>query len=257
MAWASLGSIGSAQNKTGATTVVITTAAAAEVNNVVVVLIAVNNIQTTDVEDGTDIVSVVDSAGNTYVRAKTMTNGEGAAAAGATVGIYFSKVTTELPIGSTITITFNGSPAAKAVRAWEFSISAPNVVTVQGSAVAVGDAADPAEQTITGLVNREYLWLHALANEGPIEDVYTKDADYTEITEEGTTGGAAASNMTLNGEYRIFVGTTDTVDDAYPALRDHAQVYVALQEELSVSTRQVASAFGSRVIRAPGKVVNF
>lgn len=227
-AWTSLNTLGSNQIKTdGTNNLVITTSAVAEVNNVIVCIIAANNLNATDGEK-TDW-SVTDSAANTYTRAVEFENSQGASAAGALAGIFYSKVTTQLASSGTITFTSGATLVAKAASCWEFSITSTNVVTVEGKSTLANDGADPGAISISSLASQEYLWVSAVAHEGPNTDAFTQDADYTSVSANGTTAGGAATNMSVRGGFRVFTGTTDTVDVTYTAV-DHAQGYVALKE---------------------------
>ncbi len=228
-AWGSLNTLGSAQIKTsGTNNLVVTTSAAAEVNNVIVCIVAADNLDTgADAE--TAHWSVSDSAGNTYTRAVEFENTNAAAAAGANSSIFFSKVSTQLASAGTITFTSDAAVTAKAASCWEFSIVSTNVVSVAGKATLANDGADPGAITISGLASQEYLWVSVVAHEGPNTDAFTQQAGYTSLDANGTTGAGAATNMSVRGGFRIFTGTTDTVDVTYTAV-DHAQGYVALKE---------------------------
>lgn len=236
MAWGVGDLLGSVQSKAAnQASLVLTTTATAEAGNVVVLAIAVDNNVTGDVEplDTQEVTGVTDSAGNTYTKAKAWVNGQAAAQTGASVSIWFSKLTSQLNSGGTITATFDATASrdAAAMLAIEFTIGAGNVVSVEGSATQSDDAVDPSALTISGLTNQEYLWFHALAAEGPNSDTYSFDPDYSLNNGNGTTGGGAQTNMHIRAEYRIFTGTTDTVDmTSNTADRDYAQAYVALKE---------------------------
>ncbi|HSA92500.1 MAG TPA: hypothetical protein VLE48_05765 [Terriglobales bacterium] len=228
--WASAGSLGSNQAKSaGTSNLTITTTAAAEANNVIVCALAADNLDTADAE--TTHWSVSDSASNTYTRATEFENAQGSAGGGANASIFFSKVATQLNSGGTITFTSDSSVTAKAASCWEFTITSTNVVSVAGKSTLPTDGADPAAISLGSLSAQEYLWVHALAGEGPDTDAYTWDADYTQLTANGTTGASAASNMHVRSGIRIFTGTTDSVDvTSDTSDRDYAQVLVALKE---------------------------
>ena len=65
--------------------------------------------------------------------------------------------------------------------------------------------------TLSSLPSQAYLFLHILGVEGPDTDAYTWDADYTQITTTGTTGGTDTDNVHIRGGYRIATLTGDTV----------------------------------------------
>jgi hypothetical protein len=229
MAWGSLGSLGSNQEKASSASIVLTTTASAVVGNVVVVAVGMDNIGTTD-GDLSEISSVVDSAGNTYTKAKEQTNGQGAAEAGATVSLWQAKVTSELATGGTITANLAAAVTAKAISAWAFSVTAGATISVEGSDADVHDGADPAAMAIAGLPNQEYLFFVADCEENVNTGTYTPPVDYTAIDKNGTTGGGGTTNVYVAGAFRILTGTGDTYDADTNADRDGAQVYVALKE---------------------------
>lgn len=173
-----------------------------------------------------------DSVGNVYVIAYSGQDiGAETRAHGA---IFLCLVDTAITTSDTITVT-NGTSAkvAKAMSLWEFSIGANKVwaTNALGPAQALTRAGDPAAVTLGGMTSQEYLLLHVLAAEGPSTDAYTWDADYTQITSAGTTGGADDTNMTVSGGFRIATLTTDTVDvTSDTADRDYTQGLIALAE---------------------------
>ncbi len=231
MAWDLTGgaNLGNATSKAASTTLILTTTAEAVAGKVIVVGIATDNIAAVDGDQG-DVASVTDSAGNTYTKARQRTNSQGAAAAGACAACYFSKLATTLPLGGTITVTFNGSPVAKAMQARSLGIGAGNVVTVAGGADgSPEDGTTAPSATISGLASGEYLWVAVVAVEGPSGDTYTEDVDYG-LARAGTTGGGAATNMTMARGLRVFTGTTDTHAPTLGTARDLAHVFVALEE---------------------------
>lgn len=236
MAWGSVGTIGSSQSKAGnQTSLSMTLSAQADANNVVVVLVAKDNINTVD-GNNTEVTSVTDSTGaNTWNRILGWTNGEGGSQAGAHIEAYYSKISSNIAIGGTITANFAGPSSANdatAMTAWEFTIGAGNIPQIDLGAQALStDAADPGSLTLSLLPNAEHLFLHGLSAEGPNTDAYTWDADYTQFTGNGTTGNPGGSNIHVRGGWRIFTGTTDTVDvTSTTADRDYAQIYFVLDE---------------------------
>lgn len=242
MAWGSVATLGSVASGTAdQSSLVLNPSASLEVGNVGVVWIAIDNNGTTDA-DFSEVTSVTDSGSNTWTKAKEFTNGQGAAQAGATGSMWYTKATGQVTL-TTGNITANFANAtscdATALSAWEFTIGAGSTISVAGSATAAGDAVDPAAITISGLTSAEYLWLWLLAIEAVSTTTITQDADYTAIDKAGQGAGAAA--MTVGGGFRIFTGTTDTVDAATSQARDHVQLYVALKENAAATSLLPAS----------------
>lgn len=151
--------------------------------------------------------------------------------------IFLSRLREELTTSNTITLNHFNTAApkpAKAVSLWEFSMAEDKVWAVagdQGPSQILTRALDPASISLSGLDSQEYLLLHILAAEAPSTDTYTWDADYTQITTDGTTGGAADSNIQVNGGFRIATLTGDTVDvTSDTADRDYTQGLLAVCE---------------------------
>lgn len=214
MAWGNLNTLGSNQEKVNDTSLTLAVTAAAEVGNVIVVLVAFNNVGTVD-GDNNAIASVTDAAGNTYTKAREFENAQGGAAAGAGIVVYFSKVSTQLNSGALITVTFNANNAAKAMSAWEFSIGAGNVVSVQAGADLANDGADPASMDLS-VPNAEFLWVRAVAKEGVV-GTYTKTVAYGSAFSANGTGlnnvrvVATGANGYLTATNYSLVITTGTV----------------------------------------------
>src|SRR3989304_7222955 len=133
MAWTSVGSIGGAQHTGSQNTVVMTTNATAVAGSVVVISVAIDNTSTTD-GNTTEVSSITDSVGgNTWTKAREFCNSQGAAASGATVSVWYSKLTNTIPSGGTITAILANSVTAKAISAWEFSVAAGATISVAGT----------------------------------------------------------------------------------------------------------------------------
>lgn len=237
-AWSSIATLGTGSEKVSDASVNMTTSAAAEAGNVIIVCVAMDN---PDAADGdTDDLSVTDSAGNIYTQIVERENAQGAAAGGAIAGVFYSVVTSQLSSGGTITATIDTTVVAKAVSAWEFSMSVGNAVQVAGTNTAADDGADPTSVSIGSLANQEHLFVHCLAAEGPQTDAYTWDVNYTQFGGDGTTGAAVASNMHVRGGYRILTATSSAVNvTSDTADRDYAQVAGALDEITAAASRRI------------------
>lgn len=230
MAWSVEQVIGSAQSKTDATTISITTAAAANVGNVVVVVVAINNTNTTDGETS-EVSSITDSAGgNTWIKAGEYCNSQAAAAAGATVSVWYSLIAQEIASSGTITANLANSIVAKAISAQEFALAVGATVQVLGLQVAAADAVDFPSMTISGLANSEYLFIRGMAMEDAGSGNNTATSGYTNFQNSQTSGGSGPSNMRCRGEFIITTGTGSTSDPTAANPGDNANVFFALQE---------------------------
>lgn len=233
MTIASVGSLGTGTRNGAGTSTTITTSAVAEVGNLIVVMVAMDNVQTTD-QQSNDVTSVTDSVGNTYTKIGEYTNGQGAAAAGATVAAFQSVVTIQLGNGGVITVN-HSSVNDVALRAWEFTLDTDAIGVYGTLQVLANDAADPGSMTLGSLVSDEYLFLRLTSTEGETTTGYTVTTNYTSIDPlASSTAGAAAGNIVLSGEFRIVTATTSTSDPTFTA-EDSASIMFALREVFSLA----------------------
>lgn len=226
--FASVGTVGTATEASSDNSITLTTSAV-PVGNLLVLAIAVDNNGTTDADHG-EITGVTDSGGNVWTKAREYTNGQGAANAGATISVWFAKVTTALGSGDAITVALSTSKTAKAISAWEFSLSgSASTVSVESGTEEASDNADAGSLAISGLAPRNYLFLRAIAIEAGSANISAATANFTQITQDGN-GGGAASGMAVVGEFRILNGTGATSNPTLADTgRDNASVFVALK----------------------------
>ncbi len=232
--WASLGAFTAENNKVaGASWSGIAIDTSAAVDNVIVLVLATDNLTTTDGQTNNHT-SITDTKGNTWTKRSEFTNGQGAAAAGATVSIWTTKVTTALTAGTdTLTANFSGSITAKAIHSQRFSVGAGNVVSLDaGPSDLANDAADAGSITLSGATAKEHLWIRAQSVELSSAS-YTASTNYAVfggvLSGASTSGGAGASNIHARGEFRILNATSDSTDPTTIAA-DQAGTYIALNE---------------------------
>ncbi|MBI3574815.1 MAG: hypothetical protein HY083_04085, partial [Gammaproteobacteria bacterium] len=220
-----------AQSKTAGTTLACTvTTQNISIGEIAVLWFAGDNTATTDGNDGL-LSSVSDSAGNTWTVQRCFTNGQGTAETGATTCIATSKITAALTTASSATITATfGTTTAKAIVVKNFTVAAGNTIEIAGTPQDLAnDNADPGSMTISGLTaSTEYLFVRSTALERA-NATWTVTASHTIATCDGTTGGGAASNMNICGEFRILTATTDTSDPTATAV-DNASTFIAFKE---------------------------
>jgi len=229
-----------AQSKTAGTTLACTVATQnLEAGNIAVMWFASDNIASIDGDD--PLLSVTDSGGNCWTVQRCFAND-----AGATTCIATSKITTALTSGSgTITANFPQSITAKAMIVREFTVGAGNTIAIAGTPqILANDAADPGSMTIASLASAEHLFVRSTALERPNAN-WTATGGYTTFNCNGTTGGGAASNMNICGEFRILTDTTSTSDPAATAV-DSASIFIAFDEV----------ATGAPVYKAAGRAVS-
>lgn len=235
MAIASVGTIGGASDigDTGSGNYVITTSAAAEVGNVVILPLGKDNVATSD-GTGSEITSVADTGLNTWSALAQFVNGQGAANAGAYVAAILAKITTQINISDTITVT-KSTDVDCASRAWEFTVGAGKTLQVAsgGLQTLANDGADVGSMTISGLPSKEYLFLRVSACEHEEITQWTNTASYTNIPlVRSSAAGVGTTNIVARAEFIIATGTGHTSDPTLGAgeTPDSASIFMALEE---------------------------
>jgi len=207
-------------------------------NNVLVLAIAVDNVQTTD--GNTSLVTGVTDTGVTWNKAREFTNGQGAAAGGATIAVWWAEYGVNalgLQTGSSFAITFASAQVAKGVAGQAFSIPAGSTVALDTHAADLAnDAADAGSITISGLTNSEHLFFRGQAMERAGVSTWTATSGWGANwgASSGTSGGSSVTNMQALNEYLIATATSATSDPTSTAV-DQAGVLVALNEVVAAT----------------------
>ena len=188
--------------------------------------------------------SIVPSDGSaTFSKLIEFTNGQGAAAAGATISLWMGIGTASfLSTLDDLQVELAAAVTAKALGMWAFSRDAALTITQDPTtATRADDGADPGSMTLSSLTSREYLCLRATAAESNSATGFTPTSGFTQTGNFNgtTTGGGGAANMAVRMEWIISTATSFTSD---PTLfsADCASVMVALYE--------ASAAVGSLVI---------
>jgi hypothetical protein len=222
------------QNKTAGTTYAPVWVTTYDVGTLGIMTIALDNIGTTDGDLG-DVLSVTDAKSNTWVKLIEFTNGQGTAGAGATISVWYTIITTAVTGGDVITITFNGTVTAKAVSMRGFSMGSGSTINLAASATLANDAVDAGSMSLSPLVNKEYLFIRAIAGESNGIGVGSPETSWNGLGTNviiSTSGGGAVSNMSIYSEYRIF-STTSIISNPTTAAIDQASVLLAIEEVAS------------------------
>lgn len=213
-------------NSKAGTTLVLTTGAAVPAGSLVIVCVASDNNGTTDATGADNIVSVVDNAGgNTYALAAGYRNGQGAAQGGSHASIWWSVLNTALTAANTITITNTTSAYVRAAHVGYYA-KAAGTASVQSSIGAAGDAGTDPVCTLSSLpAATEYLFVGCVSDEN--NAVPGAASGFTTLGTNASTGGSAATNMSVGHYYNIATATTKTFTPATAV--DAAGVLVAFK----------------------------
>lgn len=243
MAWTSVGQIGSTVTFPAGTKHSTGLDASVTAGSVLVMIVATDN-ATSASASTTQITSVTDAGGNTWVKAAEFTNptttGGGGSKAGVTVAAFYSKITTTLVNGAgAITATFSVSIAAAASSVWQFQVNAGSTLSFMGATAQKSNSYGPL--TLSSFTSNEYLFFMGGALE--FESFgFTNTANYTPIGANFADGGGTASSCTVNGEFRILTGTGDISDPTEATAADCASVFFAIKEQLVVGGSQLLTA---------------
>lgn len=237
MSFVDQGNRGTNTSKASSTTITVSPNANVAAGQVLVVYTAWdNNNAVTPTGPLDDQLRCTDTAGNVYTELVGAQLTGGGTAAGAHACIFACKLSAAVLTTDTITITQTAAARiAKAVSLREFSIGAGKDISSSGHNFVGSQAIDPPSLSVgggSGLPSNSYLLLHVMAAEAPSTDAYTWDANWTQITSAGTTGGVADTNMTvLGGFWIVDTSGNPSVDvQSDTADRDYMQGIVALIE---------------------------
>ncbi|MBM2802689.1 MAG: hypothetical protein HW419_582 [Deltaproteobacteria bacterium] len=184
-----------ATNTTGTSIAVTVPAAGVAAGNSIIVSFAMN--------PATGTVSCADTASNSYGVDRDVVNGSGTS--GVRTVILSADNVIALASGNTITCT-HPSVAARAVSANEFSGLAVSAARDQ-TAGAIGSSMAPSSGSTPTTAQAVELLIGAIGVEGKSNETFTPGSSYTTIGRAGTNQGNAATNITINPEYRIVTAT--------------------------------------------------
>jgi len=208
--------IGTASSKTSGTTLsVAVPAAGVAAGNSIIVTFAM------DVASGN--VSCSDTANNTYSVDVDVTN-----AGNVRTVILSAHNVFALSSGNTIWIT-HPSVTARAMSVAEFSGLAVELTKDQTKS-ATGTGTSPSSGATSTTIYPSELLIGAIGVEGPIEDSFTPGASWTALNRAGTSGNPAASNITINSEYRIVPAHGTYQADGTITSRDWAAAIATYRE---------------------------
>jgi hypothetical protein len=165
------------------------------------------------------VTGITDSAGNSYINDAWAPIGS----SGAKVWVWRSSNISALSEGQTITISFNGAVARAAnVSCWS-GLAATNPLDQTKSNFGTGTTID---STLTNTTTQaDELVIGPAGVNGPTGDTFTPAAGLTALNRVGTSGGSAASNVTLNSLYKIvnavgqyYIGGTNSVSRDWGAI---------------------------------------
>lgn len=208
-----------------------TTNATLEAGNYALWFVALDNTQTTDVTSGECNATASDSASNSYSKVGEFTNGQGGAAAGATICVYSGLASAQLASGGTLTFGFANSIVSKAANGEEYTVGANLQLAGSLQTLASDSATDPASLAISGLSSASRLYCRFLAHERNTAANWTASTSFTATNMSKADTGTAATSMAVRGECRVNTSTGETSDPTMAtSATDQASIMFALEE---------------------------
>lgn len=253
--------LASAQNLTSQASTVVSLSGigtTAEVYRYLMARVAVDNSGSAGAAPG---LTVTDSKSNTWTVLGPANQDPGAASAGITGYIAYTKISAALTTSDSITFTWgSGNPAAKAIQIEEW-VGIDSVTPVAVAALAATGVSTSPSVARTPLAASQVFY-GALAIEGIAGDTYTQDADTTDgswvgLTSVATADATATNNALIRGAYKIVTGTSAQTWNPTITNRDWAQLGVVFGEGpvlvagSQASTTATANA-GAPVVRPAG-----
>ncbi|QQS39286.1 glycosyltransferase [Candidatus Woesebacteria bacterium] len=217
------------------TTIAVSPDAAITVGKIAIVSCVTDNTATSD-GPSTDH-SLSDTDGHTWNKVFEETDSAGAAADGSTTSLWWTKVTSEIGTGDSITLTLGTARSDKIIAIVEATVGAGNTfVAIPSSAIDHSNSATSLSDVQSGLTNREYLFFGLFGAEGE-DTAKTPIANYTEQHDRvSTTTGTAAVNVQMHVGTRILTGTGDTWTSSAVTFTNGIQSLTAFYEVSSTIT---------------------
>lgn len=190
--------------------------------------VAKDNVSPQDGETN-EIVSVVDSLGNSYEKIKEFNNGQRKKEAGVVAAMFLASNVTPIIPGDLFTVTVQFSTdrvVAKAMAVQRVISQYP--LQVVASAVLANDNANPSAMDLSGLPNAEHLWVRTMGLEGAWVNFF-ETVTYADWGTQGTDGSGGASNIAVAYEAGIFTGPSNP-SDPLAINADCVSILVAFRE---------------------------
>lgn len=158
---------------------------------------------------------VTDTVGNTYTKIGEVTKDGNGSNISVAISMWFTKVTTEIPNGSAITVAYDATYKSRLTGLVEYTLEVPeSTVALAGVAVAHGTGS-PLSVPLTLGEENEYTWL-GCGGYGNRNYVITKDASFTNDLTEIEVDNGNFDSCTLWGQYRAVQVDTQTWANTTP-----------------------------------------
>lgn len=244
---------GSGNSTTSSATLAVTLTQSFAVGDMVVVCIASDNNGTNGADS---VTSVTDSKSHTYTVRAEQNNDPGADAAGASVNIYTTIVTTAMTTSDVVTANFSPNTSSKAMVIWGVAPGAGERPTYVSNGGTTNNGTDPA-LTSTSIASGDAV-IYALAAE--TQATLTGDSDttrgswstlHTSVANTGTNG----TSMLVGSQYKVVNAVGTQSWNTTLNTSDWAISYIILNPT-STTQQRIARGIGFSAISAQPSVLN-
>lgn len=231
---------GTTADTTGAASSAITVVGSTTIGNYMICRVSVDNSGLNGARPG---LTVTDTQGHTWTVGTGALQDPGAANAGVACYVAYTKITTQIVNGNTITFTWGtGSPPAKALVAEEWANIRKITPLDQAEVQANGASGTPS--IIGNPTKANYLVYGCLGVECGTIDDYVEDTDTTSgfwFIQARAGAGTTTSGQTVAGAYKVVSASGNQTWNPTITSRDWAQVILVFAQETT--------------FKAPGRIV--
>jgi hypothetical protein len=231
MSITAVGNLGTNGLATSNTTVTLATGIALTAMDWILVHATSSNTSTTD-GDNSEVTSVTDTRGHSYVKVGEYTNSNGVAGTGLTVSLWRTQVVSDIVAGDlTITFTYASARANKAISGHVFRSSTLSDNIIFNTPV-TPDATDASNDfgsvAHAGATGTNVIYYRALGKTTNSTTQLTPSTDFTAVTNIRSSSAAAA--RCAYGEFVIQDSLGKTSNPTLAVSGDTAGVFVAIAE---------------------------
>src|SRR5687767_6559319 len=205
-----------------------------------IVIVASDNVSSAGPAQTSDHLQVQSNAGSgtqTFSLVGVYTSA-GAAAAGATVSVWYRKLTQAITTSDSIQIAFNGTVTATGCVGGTGTMDATKLLAVAAGTPDFNSGSGAPTITVGTTASSTYLFFSGYAVENNTECVTGVGAGLQALTDNTafTTGGGGAANMSCGAMWDIDTTNSKALNPTTGASGDFAAIGVAFEEQTTTTT---------------------
>lgn len=229
-AWSSIGSLGTFSQHASTAAWTVQTTADLDAGNIGICIWASDG--DADSTENDDFTTMTDDAGNQWNEVAACDFDDGPDNAGAAGAIFMTKAIATLAATQRLTINLENNETGKAGTCWEFSVLPTSRMGRVGLEVTEGvGTSDAGPLTVNNIVNREYLWIRAIASETIDASILSQTSGWSIITAATNNTGIISTSMGATAE---FIITSADSQESDPTMidtgADRCSTFIAIKE---------------------------